>query len=89
MPTSGPDHRVAGGAGVAACRLGLAVLVAALAWGGGASADSIDDLLFDLQLVPLDGQAPPPFSLEGLDGKRVSLADIRGQVVMLYFWATW
>ena len=50
----------------------------------------LDDLLFDLQLVPLEGQTPPAFELERLsDGKKVTLAEHRGQPVMLYFWATW
>ena len=56
-----------------------------------AAADkALDELLFDLQLVPLDGQIPPAFELERLgDGKKVSLAELRGRPVMLYFWATW
>ena len=66
----------------------LLVLTAVLS-GGAAAADSLDDLIFDLQLVPLDGQTPPPFTLEALDGKRVSLAELKGRVVLLYFWATW
>ena len=50
----------------------------------------LDDLMFELQLVPLTGQTPPPFQLERFgDGKMVTLADYRGQPVMLYFWATW
>jgi len=50
----------------------------------------LDDLLFELQLVPLDGQEPAPFELERFaDGKTVTLADLRGQAVLLYFWATW
>lgn len=56
---------------------------------GAAGAASVDDLLFDFQLTPLDGKTPPPFTLSGLNGQRVSLADFKGQVVMLYFWATW
>ncbi len=53
------------------------------------AADTVDDLLFDLQLVPLDGQAPPEFTLPGLDGKPVSLSQFQGRVVLLYFWASW
>ena len=55
----------------------------------GAEAADLEDLLFDLQLIPLLGQDPPPFTLESLDGKKVSLADYRGKPVFLYFWATW
>lgn len=51
---------------------------------------ALEDLMFDLQLVPLEGQAPPAFELERVsDGKKVSLAEHRGRPVMLYFWATW
>jgi hypothetical protein len=50
----------------------------------------LDDLLFDLQLVPLEGKTPAPFTLERLgDGKKVALADLQGQAIFLYFWATW
>ena len=31
-------------------------------------------------------KASKPFLLEGLDGKPVGLADVRGRAVMLYFW---
>ena len=52
-------------------------------------AGPLDDLLMDLQLLPLDGQAPKPFALESLDGRRVALADLAGRPALLYFWATW
>ena len=33
--------------------------------------------------------AAPEFKLAGLDGKAISLAGVRGKVVLLNFWATW
>ena len=67
------------------------VLMAVGVTGPAIAADKVlDDLLFDLQLVPLEGQVPPAFELERYsDGKKVSLAEHRGRPVMLYFWATW
>lgn len=50
---------------------------------------SLDDLLMDLQLIPIDGQTPRAFRLESLDGRRVALADLAGRPALLYFWATW
>ncbi len=70
--------------------LALVLLLMTGAASPAAADKALDELLFDLQLVPLDGQTPPPFELERLaDGKKVSLAELRGRPVMLYFWATW
>ena len=35
---------------------------------------------------PID---PPPIVLSDLSGRLVDLRQLRGQVVLLYFWATW
>lgn len=36
-----------------------------------------------------DRKDAPPFSLKDADGRTVSLADYKGKVVLLNFWATW
>lgn len=77
---------------LAALVAGLAVVGVMLSGAPSATpADkSLDDLLFDLQLVPLEGKTPPPFELERLgDGQKVTLASQKGQALFLYFWATW
>ncbi|HYM26718.1 MAG TPA: TlpA disulfide reductase family protein [Steroidobacteraceae bacterium] len=35
------------------------------------------------------GEAAPPATLVTLDGARISTAELRGEVVILTFWATW
>ena len=61
----------------------LAVLVVASAAMG--AAPDLEDLLWELQILPLDGEPPPAFDLEALDGRRWSLADLRGRAALLYF----
>lgn len=39
--------------------------------------------------VPAELPLAPLFTLERLDGSRVSLAELRGKVVVIDFWATW
>jgi thiol-disulfide isomerase/thioredoxin len=41
------------------------------------------------ELKPWNGGATPPLALRDLDGKERKLADYRGKVVVLNFWATW
>ena len=64
--------------------LGLAMLAAMLCWGCGRRAPAPQQLpgigspLAELRLQPLTGDARP-----------LSLADLRGSVVLLNFWGTW
>ena len=41
------------------------------------------------ELKPWAGGATPPFALRDISGKEHKLADYRGKVVVLNFWATW
>ena len=62
--------------------LGLAMLVTTVA---GAAPD-----FAGMQVQPYAPPQPAPaFALPDLDGKTVRLADFRGKVLMLFFWATW
>lgn len=38
---------------------------------------------------PLKGRPAPEFTLEDLNGKKVSLASYKGKAVLINFWATW
>ena len=34
-------------------------------------------------------KAAPAFTLPDLEGRKVQLADYKGKVVLLFYWATW
>ena len=74
-------------------RLGALVLVLGvlllLHGGPAATARSLDDLMTELTIVPVDPQTPPAFTVTTMDGARVTLADVKGRAVLVYFWATW
>lgn len=43
-----------------------------------------------MNIHPYDPPKPaPPFSLPDLEGRTRTLADFRGKVLVLFFWATW
>jgi protein SCO1 len=66
----------------------LALAAAALALWAGAAAAAPD--FAGLSLQPYTPPKPAPtFTLSDLNGTKRTLADFRGKVVLLFFWATW
>lgn len=55
----------------------------------GASESPADTAPVDVEEGLKVGQRAPDFSAEMLDGSTLSLSDLRGQVVLVNFWATW
>ena len=64
--------------------LALTLLVAAAAQS--ATAPDFESMRIDPYSPP---KPAPPLSLPDLDGKIHTLADFRGKVLLLFFWATW
>jgi cytochrome oxidase Cu insertion factor (SCO1/SenC/PrrC family) len=50
---------------------------------------ALEGLLKELEILPLNGEPAPAFTLQTLEGKRFGLADLAGRPALLYFWATW
>ena len=70
---------------------GAVVAVAALALvAGSAAAGAAAPDFAAANVVPYDPAKPAPaFTLPDIGGKPWSLAQARGKVVLLFFWATW
>ena len=56
----------------------ILALLGLLAWG-----------LRKVQAGPRDSGMAPDFSITGFDGRTVTLSELRGQVVIVNFWASW
>ena len=48
-----------------------------------------DDFWQEFGLTRIGPSSAPDFTLEDVSGKKVSLKDLKGKVVVLNFWATW
>lgn len=58
-------------------------------WGIALGVAVIAFLAFDAYRAPDVPDVAPDFTLQTLDGDTVSLSELRGQTVVLNFWATW
>jgi cytochrome oxidase Cu insertion factor (SCO1/SenC/PrrC family) len=69
-------------------RRSLVAAVTATVLVSGHAAAAVD--FASMKVQPYDPPKPAPaFSLPDLDGKTHGLAELRGKVAMLFFWATW
>lgn len=64
------------------------LVVVALALVPLAAAAAPDFAALDIQRYQPSKPAPE-FALPDLNGRQVRLADLRGKVVLLFYWATW
>ncbi len=66
----------------------IAILIAALAWTY-ISADRAGTSTAGEIPAPRQGFLAPDFALQTLEGKTITLSDLRGQAVLVNLWATW
>ena len=69
---------------------GVLIAIATILGAPESSRAEMAELLRQLNLTAYSrGTIPPEFDGRGADGREVSLASLRGKVVLLNFWATW
>jgi cytochrome oxidase Cu insertion factor (SCO1/SenC/PrrC family) len=69
-------------------RLGRVAAALTLLVGVASAAAALDFAALGLQAYQ-PPKPPPDFALPDLQGRTHTLSDYRGQVVLLFFWATW
>ncbi len=72
-----------------AAAIALVAALAALAAAGCRRAPPLTRSATDFGIEPAPGEAAPDLELAAMDGGKVSLSSLRGQVVFVNFWATW
>ena len=76
---------------ILAVSIPVLALLAILAWASVTSGPARGGLAVNDSFVELDveAEAAPDFTLALMDGGELSLADLRGKLVMMDFWASW
>ena len=76
---------------IAAVAIPVLAFLAILAWASATSGPARGGLAVNERTIELraDGELAPPFSMALMGGGEVDSAELRGQVVMLDFWASW
>jgi peroxiredoxin len=93
-PPSSPPYRSAGRqvllwAAAAACFSVAALVIVAAGLPDRAAVNALYALPDGRAVAPEVGAVAPPLDLATADGDRIRLADYRGRVIVLNYWATW